>query len=67
MSESWLDRVKVEKNELLARLEKLRAYVTTSHFYVLPIADRMSLTAQLQGMEAYFRALEDRVIRHEGK
>jgi hypothetical protein len=62
---TWLDRAKQERDQLIAKLSKLVAFMKTPAFsYVLP-ADQKDLRCQAQAMNSYACDLGRRIDRAE--
>lgn len=59
----WQQRVVDEKDELMARLNKLRAFMDTPQALALPFVDRCALVRQADAMHEYADALLDRIDR----
>ena len=61
MAETWLERVKVERQEVCLRLERLARFKLTDDFRALPNEERKLLIDQHRHMKAYADALYDRI------
>lgn len=64
-SDSWLDRLRIERDELKAKLEKLYAYIETPAFGALAEEDAMLLLDQRNAMDGYLEILTVRIERGE--
>jgi hypothetical protein len=60
---SFMDRVRIEKNELDAKIGKLSAFLGTATFYGLNSIDKSALFKQLDAMNEYSSALLFRISR----
>lgn len=61
--ETWLDRLKAEKDELKEKITKLSEFNGKGKFMELPEIDRSLLTQQLLVMGEYYRILRQRLDR----
>lgn len=62
---TWRDRVKVERAELMERMDKLRAFLQTTEFRSLPESHRGLLDAQINAMMQYASLLALRLFEEE--
>lgn len=60
--ENWQKRVKVEKNELIERIDKLEVFMTTQVYADLKPQEQMLLDEQLSIMHSYRRVLVERIM-----
>ena len=65
--ETFLDRLKAEKDELNERIEKLNAFMGTPAFDELSREAQGLLTLQLSSMETYETCLHLRLVELETK
>jgi len=59
----WQQRVIDEKDELDAKLLKLRAFIGSPSWLMMEVADRWLLEKQLTFMNEYFAVLQQRIER----
>jgi hypothetical protein len=64
MDEETRERLYREYLEVLGRKSKLSAFILTDAFEDLPVMDRKDLREQLHHMNAYWRVLARRAVRH---
>lgn len=60
-AETWLDRLRIERDELSERLEKLQAFVEAPAFEALDDDDAELLLNQRMAMSAYLHAMNLRI------
>ena len=65
--ETFVERMKIEYNELTERLTKLRVFVKSDKFAQLSAIQRDLLQQQENAMETYARVLSQRIILNGGK
>lgn len=64
-SDTWLDRLRIERDELAGKLQKLYAYIETPAFGALAEEDAMLLLDQRNAMAGYLEILTVRIERGE--
>ena len=64
-SDTWLDRLRIERDELAEKLQKLYAYIETPAFGALGEEDAMLLLDQRNAMVGYLEILTVRIERGE--
>lgn len=64
-SDTWLDRLRIERDELAEKLHKLEAYIETPEFGLLAEEDAALLIYQLNAMDGYLEILTVRIERGE--
>lgn len=64
-SDTWLDRLRIERDELAEKLQKLYAYIETPAFGALGEEDAMLLLDQRNAMAGYLEILTVRIERGE--
>lgn len=64
-SDTWLDRLRIERDELAEKLQKLYAYIETPGFGALGEEDAMLLLDQRNAMAGYLEILTVRIERGE--
>lgn len=67
LSETFLDRLSIEENELVDRVEKLTAFICGDKFKELDITTRAMLAVQYSSMSAYLHVLRLRSTKMESK
>lgn len=63
LSDSFIDRMQLELNELDKRIGKLEKFIESDSFMSLEVTDRNLLNEQLQAMHNYLGALSCRMER----
>lgn len=66
MMDDWKRRVVVEREQLVLKLDKLRAYVQTMAFMALSEAERSRLRNQERFMAGYAAMLDERIAAFRG-
>lgn len=61
--EDWQERVCDEQNELRKRIFRLNAFCAGSEYMVLRPEDQELLAEQVNAMNLYFHALQERINR----
>lgn len=64
-AQRWLERLRLEKQELAARLGRLYVFIGSPEWAALPAAERVRLTEQQQAMQAYLDVLGQRLTAAE--
>lgn len=63
MMSDYAQRLFIEHSELKVKIDKLRAFIISDQYDLLPEVDRTDLKQQLKHMEGYFYVLSYRVSR----
>lgn len=63
LADTWLDRLRIERDELAARLDKLTAFTESPAFHDVPEHDAALLLDQRNAMAGYLEILTVRIER----
>ncbi len=63
LADTWLDRLRIERDELAARLDKLTAFTESPAFHDVPEQDAAMLLEQRNAMAGYMEILTVRIER----
>lgn len=64
---TWLDRVKIEAEDLSAKVDKLGAFIEGEAYRALNMDHRVVLGTQLMAMCSYLACLKHRILLAEPK
>lgn len=58
----FIERLKIERNELDTKLSKLKLFIETDGFKSINLLQQSLLKIQAQAMETYYQCLEQRLV-----
>lgn len=61
MSDEWLARLKIERQALTYKCQKLQAFMDTKVFEALPVEERSRMCRQAAHMRGYHEVLCERI------
>lgn len=59
--ESFIDRLKTEKNDLITKIEKLESFIVSDKFFDIDEVQQSLLSVQLTSMKTYYVCLAERI------